>query len=182
MSLIAMDENPIADLPPLPIDEQLFVLQSSLADSSLLSANIPAINEVKGEQVEKKIHYEVTLDNRSHVCPVCSKECTYPSYLVKHMRTHTGERPYKCPKINCDWKFKTSSDLTNHIRIHTRKEPYRCPECDKRFRQSTNWNAHMRTHKGVYKCSNCDEQPTNLGDWMQHKKRYHRELVNNEVL
>ena len=33
---------------------------------------------------------------RGHECWVCEKVFRYPSYLSRHMRTHTKEKPYEC--------------------------------------------------------------------------------------
>lgn len=41
--------------------------------------------------------------------------------LKSHYRTHTNERPYKCPYEQCSKAFKTSGDLQKHIRTHTGK-------------------------------------------------------------
>ena len=41
--------------------------------------------------------------------------------LKSHYRTHTNERPYKCPYESCSKAFKTSGDLQKHIRTHTGK-------------------------------------------------------------
>ncbi|KAG7473159.1 zinc finger protein 831 [Solea senegalensis] len=49
-----------------------------------------------------------------HVCPHCGRDCMKPSVLEKHLRCHTGERPYPC--TTCRVSFKTQSNLYKHKR------------------------------------------------------------------
>ncbi|XP_043108468.1 zinc finger protein 831 [Puntigrus tetrazona] len=49
-----------------------------------------------------------------HICPQCGKDCLKPSVLEKHLRCHTGERPYPC--TTCGISFKTQSNLYKHKR------------------------------------------------------------------
>ncbi|XP_056157543.1 zinc finger protein 831 [Lampris incognitus] len=55
-----------------------------------------------------------------HVCPHCGRDCMKPSVLEKHLRCHTGERPYPC--TTCRVSFKTQSNLYKHKRtqVHAR--------------------------------------------------------------
>ncbi|KAJ3609243.1 hypothetical protein NHX12_023767 [Muraenolepis orangiensis] len=47
-----------------------------------------------------------------YVCEYCSRACAKPSVLLKHIRSHTGERPYPC--VTCGFSFKTNSNLYKH--------------------------------------------------------------------
>ena len=49
-----------------------------------------------------------------YVCNYCGRGCAKPSVLEKHIRAHTGERPYPCKP--CGFAFKTKSNLYKHCK------------------------------------------------------------------
>ena len=57
-------------------------------------------DDLEANQIQKE---ETTVNKKGvkrkrtqHECDVCEKMFDRPSGLVKHMRTHTNERPYEC--------------------------------------------------------------------------------------
>jgi len=52
-----------------------------------------------------------------HTCRFCGRVCAKPSVLQKHIRTHTGERPFPC--TTCGLRFKTKSNLYKHCKSRT---------------------------------------------------------------
>ncbi|CAN9513963.1 unnamed protein product [Ophioblennius macclurei] len=54
-----------------------------------------------------------------YVCTFCGRACAKPSVLQKHIRSHTGERPYPC--VPCGFSFKTKSNLYKHRKSHAHR-------------------------------------------------------------
>uniref|UniRef100_F7GKW2 Zinc finger and BTB domain-containing protein 7C n=1 Tax=Monodelphis domestica TaxID=13616 RepID=F7GKW2_MONDO len=107
----------------------------------------------------------------SQQCPICHKIIMGAGKLPRHMRTHTGEKPYMCNI--CEVRFTRQDKLKIHMRKHTGERPYLCIHCNAKFVHNYDLKNHMRIHTGVrpYQCEFCYKSFTRSDHLHRHIKR-----------
>ncbi|XP_039240176.1 transcription factor HIVEP3 isoform X2 [Pipra filicauda] len=87
---------------------------------SVQKVYIPRPSQVSLKQAEE-VHKKEKKPQKpgKYICQYCSRPCAKPSVLQKHIRSHTGERPYPC--IPCGFSFKTKSNLYKHRKSHAHR-------------------------------------------------------------
>ncbi len=82
--------------------------------------------------------------HRTFVCPFCSREYSNRANLERHVRLHTGVKPYMC--MVCDQGFTRKDDLKHHMLKHSDlPKPYRCGQCDRNYSQRSVLRLHFRS-------------------------------------
>ena len=116
-------------------------------------------------------------------CLICGKLWWSPSMLERHMRMHTGERPFECDvcgerfsqkwnvKVHCLRKHEksTSSDAVKKRMMKS------CSICGNLFWSPSSLKQHMRVHTGEkpFQCDTCDSKFSSKGSLERHCFKVH---------
>ena len=99
------------------------------------------------------MRHQRTHIKKPYQCDVCNKKFTVNCDLVRHQRTHTGDKPYQCAV--CNKKFTGKSNLVQHQITHTgekthfRDNPYQCAVCNRQFTCKSKLISHQIITQGI---------------------------------
>ncbi|KRT81216.1 zinc finger protein, partial [Oryctes borbonicus] len=112
-----------------------------------------------------------------HVCNICNRKCGSKSALSDHIRTHTGDRPYKCEF--CGKGFAQRGTLGVHIQCaHKKEKPYVCETCGKAFTLKGSLTKHTIVHmsnlekKFICEVADCNRSFRTKRDRHDHMRRH----------
>ncbi|XP_047492025.1 zinc finger protein 513-like [Penaeus chinensis] len=82
---------------------------------------------------------------KMHRCSYCNYVTNKTTNLIRHIHTHTGEKPFSCPY--CPYRATQENNIKSHIRTHTGEKPYKCPHCPYCSSQKSSLRNHILTHQ-----------------------------------
>ncbi|NXP47952.1 ZEP1 protein, partial [Heliornis fulica] len=106
--LVASSSSPVSISTSSSTHLSVGPMYNSAQIASAVNHGVEQICNLLKDQKPKKLG--------KYVCEYCNRACAKPSVLQKHIRSHTGERPYPC--VTCGFSFKTKSNLYKHKKSH----------------------------------------------------------------
>ena len=94
-----------------------------------------------------KTHQKFHSEERPFKCNLCDKAYKTNEHLKEHVNiTHYGIKKFHCDV--CQKNFGKSSALKAHLKTHTGEKTFKCeiPSCDKFFSEKGNMLMHYRRH------------------------------------
>ena len=143
----------------------------NLQASTLTNISCKKCNEV----LENGAAYEAHNTNVHSVytCFVCLNTFTSRNNMTRHIRIHSGTKPYSCPR--CPERFTRKDDVKRHILRHDFNKPFRCASCNMGYTEKTTMKVHFERDHGsniFFSCSQCGKCYSKENDFQFHMKTH----------
>ncbi|XP_053567748.1 oocyte zinc finger protein XlCOF7.1-like isoform X2 [Bombina bombina] len=127
-------------------------------------------NPSHGQSADTSFNLQNQRSHLKNVCSVCGKCFTKKSYLIYHLKIHTGEKAFSCS--DCGKCFTQKSHLIRHQKFHSGVKAFSCFECGKCFILNSDLIRHEKIHTGEkgFSCSVCGKCFTMKSSLIRHQK------------
>lgn len=156
----------VVEKPPSPVSNKMSTKTKVNLPKATKSAKISksrddsltmlqTVQQQHSEMGQKQLESLVTHSNKREipdadknlnltVCNVCQKVFKRKEFLMQHLKSHIGLRPFKCETTGCNKSFSRKEHLLRHENSHTGSKSFSCNICQKKFSRKDNLNKHRR--------------------------------------
>ena len=109
---------------------------------------------------------------KSQKCNQCDYASSDAGNLMRHLKTHSGEKLNKCNQ--CDYASSQTGNLRRHLKTHSGEKSNRCNQCDYASSQTVTLWRHLKTHSGEKskKCNQCSYASSRADSLRIHLKKH----------
>ena len=105
----------------------------------------PKIDKFKGDKENSEMGHEAELESkRKFQCVHCGSRFIRVTHLQRHLRIHTGDKPYACHI--CRRRFSRSDYRAAHVLSHRREKVHYCCVCGQAYHDLTTFTNHCYSH------------------------------------
>ncbi|XP_037824253.1 transcriptional repressor CTCF [Lucilia sericata] len=131
-----------------------------------------------GRKTDLRLHIKKLHSSDQPIpCKRCGKELPDRYSYKMHLKTHEGEKCFRCDY--CPYASISERHLESHLHIHLDKKPFICEICNTSFRQKPLLVRHMKIYhsdnyeppqsrKKDHKCPHCNKMFAFNGNLMRH--------------